>query len=99
MSLNWVFNKLFFKKHKPGEVVASNGDKAFKKLTVTADQPSVDQPPTDQSPPITGLDPDNFNLGIIGLKPGTYTITATVSALGLRLAESDHSISIEYTVE
>ena len=94
MSLNWVFNKLFFKKHKPGEVVASNGDKSFKKLTAT-----VDQPPTDQSPPITGLDPDNFNLGIIGLKPGTYTITATVSALGLRLAESDHSISIEYTVE
>lgn len=89
MSLNWVFNKLFFKKHKPGKVVASKGDKAFKKLT-----PDVSEPP-----PLTGLDPDNFNLGILGLKPGTYTITATVSALGLQLAESDHSNSVEYTVE
>lgn len=90
MSLNWVFNKLFFKKHKPGKVVASRGDKVFKKLTATpTDQPEV--------PPLTGLDPDNFDLRLLGLKPGTYTLTATVSALDLQLAESDRSNSVGYT--
>lgn len=91
MSLNWVFNKLFFKKHKPGKVVATKGELGFQKLT---------EEPTDQeAPPLTGLDPDNFNLGIIGLKQGTYTITATTSAISLHLAESEQSNAVEYTVK
>ena len=50
-------------------------------------------------PPVIGLDPDNFNLGIIGLKQGTYTITATTEAPSLQLAESKQSNSVTYTVE
>lgn len=90
MSLNKIFNKLFFKKLKPDKVVATKGDKAFQKLTPPANQ---------DAPPLTGLEPDNFNLGILGLKSGTYTITATTSAIGLHLAESKHSNSVEYTVK
>ena len=90
MSLNKIFNKLFFRKHKPGEVVASKEDKAFRKLTSAVEQ---------EPPPVTGLDPDNFNLGILGLKPGTYILTVTSTALNLRLAESEYSESVIYTVE
>lgn len=88
MSLNKIFNKLFFKKLKPDKVVATKGDKAFQKLTPPANQ---------DAPPLTGLDPDNFNLELLFLKPGTYTLTATVSAPSLRLAESGRSNPVEYT--
>jgi hypothetical protein len=91
MSLNKIFNKLFFKKLKPDKVVATKGDKAFQKLTET--------PTGQEAPPLTGLDPENFNLGWLLLKPGTYTLTATVSAPSLRLAESERSNSVEYTVK
>lgn len=90
MPLNKIFNKLFFKKHKLGEVVATNGDKAFQKLTET---------PQQEPPPLTGLEPDKFNLAIIGLKAGTHTITATTIATELHLAESKQSNAVEYTVK
>lgn len=90
MSLNWIFNKLFFRKQTTGEIVASKGDKAFRKLT-----PAIEQ----ESPPITGLDPDNFDLRILGLKPGTYTLAVTSVAETLELGESDYSEPIEYTVK
>ena len=89
MSLRVIFNKLFFKKHKPGKVVAQSGDKVFQKLTAEPLTP----------PPLTGIDPSNFSLGLIPLPPGTYTIVATVHAPRLGLAESDFSNSVEYTVE
>lgn len=92
MSLNWIFNKLFFRKHKPNEVVASKGDKAFRKLTSVVEQES-------KPPPITGLDPDHFDLTILGLKSGTHILTVTSVAKRLQVAESDHSEPIEYTVE
>lgn len=90
MSLSKIFNKLFFRKHKPGEIVASKEDKAFRKLTSAVEQ---------EPPPITGLDPDNFDLRILGLKSGTYTLVVTSVAGGLQVAESDYSEPIEYTVE
>lgn len=57
--------------------------------------------PAPETPPIIvpGLYPDNFNLSILGLSAGTYTITATVTAPSLRLTESDHSNSETYTVD
>lgn len=91
MSLRAIFNKLFFRKHTPGKVVASSGDKVFQKLeTVQPDSPM---------PPIIEIDPSNFNLDLIGLKPGTYTLTVTVSAPSLELTESDQSNPVEYTVK
>lgn len=91
MSLRAIFNKLFFRKHTPGKVVATSGDKAFQKLeTVHADSPM---------PPFVGIDPSNFNLELIGLRPGTYTLTATVSAPSWELNESDQSNPVEYTVK
>ena len=92
MSLSKIFNKLFFRKHKPGEIVASKDDKSFRKLTSAVEQEP--KPPT-----ISGLDPDNFDLRWLGLKPGTYTLVVTSVAEGLRVAESDFSEPIEYTVE
>lgn len=88
MSLNKIFNKLFFKKLKPDKVVATKGDKAFQKLTPPANQ---------DAPPLTGLDPENFDLAWLFLKSGTYTLTATVSAPSLGLAESERSNPVEYT--
>lgn len=95
MSLNKIFNKLRFWKHKPGKVVASSGNKVFKKLT-----PDEEQTPS-PSPGFTpdDLNPDHFNLKILGLKPGTYILTVTSIALGLRLTESEHSVTVVYTVE
>lgn len=90
MSLNWIFYKLFFKKYKPNEVVTSKEDKAFRKLTL-----SVERDP----PPIIGVEPDHFDLRILGLKSGTHILTVTSVAGRLQVAESDHSEPIEYTVE
>lgn len=97
MSLNKIFNKLRFWKHKPGKVVASSGDKVFKKLTLDDEQTSSPSP----SPGFTtdDLNPDHFNLKILGLKPGTYVLTVTSTALSLRLAESDYGTAVLYTVE
>ena len=89
MSLNWVFNKLFFKKHKPGKVVAAKGDKAFQKLTET--------PTGQEAPPLTGLDPEHFSLAWLFLKQGTYKLTVTTSAPSLGLSESERSNHVEYT--
>ena len=88
MPLNKIFNKLFFKKLKPDKVVATKGDKAFQKLTPPANQ---------DAPPLTGLDPENFNLAWLFLKSGTYTLTVTASAPSLGLAESERSNPVEYT--
>lgn len=94
MSLRSIFNKLFFKKHKPGKVVATKGDKVFQKLEAISPEPP--------KPPTITLDPSNFDLSILvalGLKPGTHTITVTASAPSLQLTESDRSDSVEYTVK
>jgi hypothetical protein len=92
MSLNKIFNKLFFKKHKLGDVVASKDDKSFRKLTSAVEQEP--KPPT-----IEGLDPDNFDLRWLGLKHGTYTLTVTSIAPSLHMVESNHSEPVEYTVK
>lgn len=92
MSLRAIFNKLFFRKHTPGKVVASSGDKVFQKVEAVSE--ALPKPP-----PVLGVEPDNLSLEWLNLKPGTYTITATVSAMGLRLQESERSISVEYTVK
>lgn len=87
-----IFNKLTFKKLNTGKTAASKSGMVFKKLTTVVEPPS---------PPmiIPGLYPDNFNLGWIGLKPGTYILTATIAAPSLGLAESEHSDYIEYKVK
>lgn len=88
--MSYVFHKLVFKKYKPDKVVTSIGGKAFAKLTIPATPPP---------PPLLGVDPDNLSLLWLNLKPGTYRLTATVKAPSLRLAESDRSNSVEYTVK
>lgn len=90
--MSHYFNKLVFKKLTPGKIVSSKGGKVFKKLST-----EVAPPP----PPIIipGLYPDNFNLGWLGLTPGTYKLTVTATALRLKLGESDHSTSVKCIVE
>lgn len=78
-----------FKKLTTGEIVSSSGGIVFRKLlTVTPSTPSL-----------PAIDPDNFDLRIIGLSTGTYTITVTSFAEKLNLAESERSNSVAYTVE
>ena len=83
-----------FKKLNTGEIVSSSGGKVFRKLSVQTVTPPV-------TPPIIvpGLYPDNFDLNILGLSAGTYTITATTEAEKLKLKESKRSNSVEYKVE
>lgn len=90
--MSHYFNKLVFKKLTPGKIVSSKGGRVFKKLST-----EVAAPP----PPIIipGLYPDNFNLGWLGLKSGTYTLTATTLAPSLGLYESEQSDSVKYKVE
>lgn len=90
--MSHVFNKLIFKKLTSGKNVSSKGSKVFKKLSAEVEAPA---------PPIIipGLSPDDFNLGWLGLMPGTYRITATTLAPSLKIGESKHSNSEEYKVE
>ena len=46
---------------------------------------------------IPSIDPGSFDLGIIGLPPGTYKVTVTAEAKGYE--ESEHSNVVTYTVE
>lgn len=89
MSINKIFNKLFFQKHKIGEVVATKDDKSFRKLSAVKQT----------TPTISGVTPDNLDLRWLGLKQGTYKITVTSIAGGLRLAESDRSDPVTYIIE
>jgi hypothetical protein len=86
-----IFNKLTFKKLPYGKIVSSNGTVSFRKL--------AEEVPFVPPPPVLAITPDNFDLGIIGLKKGTYILTATTEAPELGLAMSDHSLPITYTVE
>lgn len=88
--MSYVFHKLVFKKYTPDKVVASIGGKAFAKLIVPTPPPP---------PPLLGVEPDNLSLSWLGLKPGTYRITATTKAPSLGLDESDPSNSVVYTVK
>ncbi len=72
-----------FKKLNTGEVVSSNGDMAFRKL-------SIEKPIT----PVVGIDPQNFSLSLLLIDPGAYTIVATAHSIGLK--ESEYSNSVEY---
>lgn len=58
-------------------------------MPITPQKPSI--------PPII-VDANHFNLGLLGLSPGSYVLTVTAEALSLQLAESDHSDPVEYTV-
>ena len=79
-----------FKKLTTGEIVSSNGGLAFRKLSIGTSAPE---------PSIPGISPDDFDLNWIGLRIGTHVITVTTSAPSLKLAESQHSNPIEYTVK
>ena len=88
--MSYSFTKIALQKLAPGRIVLSNGDIVFRKLYAVIDIPPI---------VIPGLEPDNFDLSIIGLKRGTYTITVTTAAPSLRLTESEQSISLKYKVE
>lgn len=60
--------------------------------------PVVPEPPKPEIPPI-GIETDSFNLRLLGLEPGSYSIRATVSAMSLELRESDLSEPIKYVVK
>jgi hypothetical protein len=60
--------------------------------------PVVPEPPKPEIPPI-GIETDSFNLRLLGLEPGSYSIRATVSAMSLELRESDLSEPIKYEVK
>ena len=97
MSLRSIFNKLFFKKYRPGKVVASKGDTVLIKL---AGEETV-SPPTPNAPiePIK-LTGNTCSLASLKLEPGvTYIITSTVRSTKYRLEESDHSNAVEYTAK
>lgn len=94
ISLTQTADKFTFKELFVNAFVAIIEGWGFRQLTTTAEPIT---PP--DIPPIIGLDPDNFNLGILGLTQGTYIITATTEAESLRLAESKHSDYVKYTVE
>ena len=69
-----------------GKIVSSNGGLVFRELSTEPDTP------ISPDPPVRGIDLSN-----LGLPPGSYTITVTARAAGLR--ESDHSNAVIYTVE
>lgn len=81
--MGFVFVKL-----NTGEIVSSNGGLVFRKLSTEPETPIPDPP----EPFPRGIDLSN-----LGLPPGSYTITVTARAPGLR--ESEHSNAVIYTVE
>lgn len=76
-----------FKRLAKGNIASYSGGLVFRKLSIDGSQYTP------------GLDSDNFNMKLIGLKAGTYAVTVTTVAHSLKLAESEHSDSIEYIVE
>lgn len=100
MNLRSILNKLFFRKYRPGKVVASNGDTVLIKLT---SEEAVSPPPPDVPDvpvkPIK-LTGNTCSLASLNLEPGvTYIITSTTRAPKYRLAESEHSDELEYTAK
>jgi hypothetical protein len=95
MTLRSILNKLFFRKYRPGKVVASNGDKVLIKLT---SEEAVSPPPPDVPIEPIRLTGNTCSLASLNLEPGvTYIITSTTKAPKYRLAESEHSNELEYT--
>ena len=76
---------LVFKNLITGEIVSFNGGLAFAKLSVSV------------SPELPPVFPNNFDLRLLGLKPGVYILTVTATAEGAE--ESSHRNEIIYTVE
>ena len=74
-----------FKKLNTGEIVSSDGDKVFRKLSTEVVKPI---------PPVVGIDPQNFSLSLLMVDPGAYTIVAT--ALSTKVKESKYSNTVEY---
>lgn len=83
-----IFSKLTFKKLPSGRIVSTNGVVSLKKL---AEEKFYKEP-------ILAITPEAFDLRLIGLKKGTYLITATTEAPSLKLEMSDPSDGIEYTI-
>lgn len=80
------FSKVLFKKLVEGAFAVLSNGLGYKKLT-------VESLPT-QDPPLA-IDPDNFDLRILGLKPGTYTITVRSYVEGLIESEDSNSVIYE----
>ena len=96
MNFRSILSKLFFRKYKPGKVVASKGDTVLIKLT---SEDAVSPPPPDEpiKIPLTG---NTCSLASLKLEPGvTYIITSTTRSTKYRLDESDHSTAVEYTAK